>query len=61
MIGKNPSSFLGFLHTIADCISMCLHLFQLNLVITSIIILCVIAMLLYGILSLAEKHYLKRL
>lgn len=36
------------------------HLFKLDWVIMSIIILCVIAMGLYSLLNLAEKHYLKR-
>ena len=35
--------------------------FKLTWVLMSIVILCVIAMGLYGILNLAEKHYLKRI
>lgn len=36
------------------------QLFKLDWVIMSIVILCIIAMLLYGILNLVEKHCLKR-
>lgn len=43
-------------------IFLCLRtqLFKLDWVIMSIVILCIIAMLLYGILNLVEKHCLKR-
>ena len=36
------------------------QVFQLNLVIMSIVILCIMAMLLYGIVSFIEKQYAKR-
>ena len=35
-------------------------LFKLDWVIMSIVILCIIAMILYGIVNIAEKHYLKK-
>ena len=34
--------------------------FQLTTMIMSIVILCVIAILLYGVISLMQKYYLKR-
>lgn len=37
------------------------HLFQLNMVITSILILCVIAMALYQVIQMLEHSYKKRL
>lgn len=36
-------------------------LFKLTWVLMSIVILCIIAMVLYGILGLIEKHYQKKL
>lgn len=36
------------------------HCFKLTWVLMSIVILCIIAMLLYGILGVIEKHYLKK-
>lgn len=61
LVGVVIGEFIGARNGLGYLIIYGSQVFQLNLVITSIIILCVIAMLLYGILSLAEKHYLKRL
>lgn len=43
--------------------NICLYtnLFKLDWVIMSIVLLCMMAMLLYGLLGIAEKRYLKRL
>ena len=61
LVGVVIGEFIGARNGLGYLIIYGSQVFQLNLVITSIIILCVIAMLLYGILGLAEKHYLKRL
>ena len=37
------------------------HCFKLTWVLMSIVILCIIAMLLYGILAFIEKYYQKKL
>lgn len=39
---------------------MYLHCFKLDWVIMSIVILCILATALYGVLNLAEKLYLKK-
>jgi hypothetical protein len=47
--------------TLSDDIQMPASLFKLTWMILSIVILCVIAMVLYGILNGIEKHYLRHI
>ena len=54
------STFIGARSGLGYLIIYGSQVFKLNMVIMSIVILCVIAVLLYALLSLLEKRYLKR-
>lgn len=61
LVGVIIGEFIGSRMGLGYLIIYGSQTFQLNLVITGIVILCVIALALYLLLSLAERQYLKRL
>ena len=61
LVGLIIGEFIGSRMGLGYLIIYGSQTFQLNLVITGIVILCIIALLLYLLLSLAERKYLRRL
>lgn len=61
LVGVIIGEFIGSRMGLGYLIIYGSQTFQLNLVITGIVILCIIALLLYLLLSLAERKYLRRL
>lgn len=61
LVGVIIGEFIGSRMGLGYLIIYGSQTFQLNLVITSIVILCLISLLLYMLLGLAEKKYLHRL
>lgn len=61
LVGVIIGEFIGARKGLGYLIIYGSQTFKLTWVLMSIVILCVIAMGLYGILNLAEKHYLKRI
>ena len=60
LVGVVIGEFIGARSGLGYLIIYGSQVFKLNMVIMSIVILCVIAVLLYALLSLLEKRYLKR-
>ena len=61
LVGVIIGEFIGSREGLGYLIIYGSQVFQLDLVLTSIVILCVLAMLLYQCLSAAEKQYLRKL
>lgn len=61
LVGVVIGEFIGSRQGLGYLIIYGSQVFQLDMVLMSIVILCAAAMLLYQSLSLIEKHYLKRL
>lgn len=61
LVGVIIGEFIGARQGLGYLIIYGSQTFKLTWVLMSIVILCVIAMVLYGVLNLAEKHYLKRI
>lgn len=60
LVGVIIGEFIGARKGLGYLIIYSTQTFRLNTVLMSISVLCIIAMALYGILSLLEKHYLKK-
>lgn len=61
LVGVIIGEFIGSRMGLGYLIIYGSQTFQLNLVITGIVILCIIALLLYLALALAERRYLRRI
>ena len=61
LVGVIIGEFIGSREGLGYLIIYGSQVFQLDLVLTSIVILCVLAMLLYQCLSAAQKLYLRKL
>lgn len=55
-----PNSYFDTDHTIFNCIRMGSSFFKLDLVMMSIVILCLVSALLYQAVAMLEKQYGKR-
>ena len=60
LVGVVIGEFIGARKGLGYLIIYGTQVFKLNMVILSIVILCVIAVVLYALLGLLEKRYLKR-
>lgn len=60
LVGVVIGEFIGARNGLGYLIIYGSQVFKLDLVIMSILILCVMAMLLYGVVTLVEKRYLKK-
>ena len=61
LVGVVIGEFIGARQGLGYLIIYSSQTFKMNWMLTSISILCIIAMVLYGILGLIEKHFLKRI